>query len=66
MYLGLQLCREVERQSLANLHILGSRMGDCAQTTVYRLTDQKEGNVKIGNTKYRYNHRCDDILTDLV
>lgn len=51
---GLQLCREVERQSLANLHILGSRMGDCAQTAVYRLTDQKEGNVKIGNTKYRW------------
>ena len=29
-------------------------MNDCAQTAVYRLSDQKEGNVKIGTTKYRY------------
>ena len=52
--IGLQLCREVERESLANLHILGSRMGDCAQTAVYRLSDQKEGNAKIGTAKYRW------------
>ena len=52
--LGLQLCREVERQSLANLHILGSRMSDCAQTSVYRLSDVKEGNPKIGSAKYRF------------
>lgn len=51
---GLQLCREVERQSLANLHILGSRLGDCAQTAVYRLSDQKEGNPKLGAAKYSF------------
>lgn len=51
---GLQLCREVERQSLANLHILGSRLGDCAQTAVYRLSEQKEGNAKMGTVKYSF------------
>lgn len=29
-------------------------MGDCAQTAVYRLSDQKEGNAKIGTAKYRW------------
>eukprot|EP00596_Hydrurales_sp_CCMP1899_P000893 CAMPEP_0119043022 /NCGR_PEP_ID=MMETSP1177-20130426/16353_1 /TAXON_ID=2985 /ORGANISM="Ochromonas sp, Strain CCMP1899" /LENGTH=300 /DNA_ID=CAMNT_0007010187 /DNA_START=188 /DNA_END=1087 /DNA_ORIENTATION=- len=51
---GLQLCRDVERQSLANLHILGSRMGDCAQTAVYRLSDQKDGNTKLGLAKFSF------------
>jgi hypothetical protein len=51
---GLQLCREIERRSLANLHIIGSRMGDCAQTAVYRLSDQKEGTSKVGQAKYTF------------
>jgi hypothetical protein len=34
---GLQLCREVETQSFANLHILGSKIGDCAQTAIQKL-----------------------------
>eukprot|EP01039_Chlorochromonas_danica_P011686 gene11686-13114_t len=51
---GLQLCREVERQTLANLHIIGSRLGECAQTAVYRLSDRKEGDAKIGNAKYSF------------
>ena len=52
-YQGLQLARDIERQSLANLHILGSKMGDCAQTAVYRLSEQKEGDSKLGAVKYR-------------
>ena len=39
---GLQLCREVETQSLANLHILGSKMGDCAQTAIQRLSEKRD------------------------
>lgn len=51
---GLQLCREVERQSLANLHIIGSKLSECVQTAVYRLSDRKEGDAKIGNAKYSF------------
>jgi len=29
-------------------------MGDCAQTAVYRLSEQKEGEAKLGAVKYRY------------
>ena len=43
----------MERQSLANLHILGSKMGDCAMTARYRLSDYKEGDSKLGTAKYR-------------
>jgi len=39
---GLQLCREVETQSLANLHILGSKIGECAQTAIFRLSGSGE------------------------
>ncbi len=49
---GLQLSREVERQSMANLHILGSKLGECVQTAVYRLSDRKEGDPKMGSAKY--------------
>jgi len=42
---GLQLCREVETQSLANLHILGSKMGECAQSAIHRLGDRREGDA---------------------
>lgn len=52
--LALQLCREVERQSLANLHIIGSKLSECAQTALYRLSDRKEGDSKLGTVKYRY------------
>jgi len=51
---GLQLVREIERQSLANLHILGSKMSDCAQTAIYRLSEGKEGDANMGTVKYRF------------
>jgi hypothetical protein len=51
---GLQVCREVERHSLANLHILGSRMSDCARTAIYHLSDRREGELKMGAMKYRF------------
>lgn len=50
---GLQVCRDLERQSVANLHILGSKIGECMQTAVYRLSDRKEGDPKLGMCKYR-------------
>ena len=52
---ALVLCREIERQSLMNLmNFLGSKLGDCAQTAVYRLSDRKEGNAKFGAVKYSF------------
>ena len=51
---GLAVVKEVERQSLANLHILGSKLGDCARTAVYRLSDRKEGVAKSGCAKYSF------------
>lgn len=50
---GLQVCRDLERQSFANLHILGSKLGECMQTSVFRLSDRKEGDPKMGQLKYR-------------
>ena len=50
---ALQLCREVERQSMLNLHVLGSKLGECVLTAVYRLSDKKEGDPKMGTVKYR-------------
>lgn len=50
---ALQLCRDVERQSMANLHIIGSKLSECAQTAVYRLSEKKEGDPKLGGVKYR-------------
>lgn len=51
-YVGLPLCREIERQSMANLHILGSKLGECMQTAVHRLSDKKEGDPKFAAAKY--------------
>ena len=53
---GLPLCRELERQSLTNLHIFGSRMGDCAKTALYHLSERKEGDVNYAATKYRFKY----------
>lgn len=50
---GLQLARDLERQSLANLHILGSRVVDCAQAMLYRLSDRREGDAKAACLKFK-------------
>lgn len=44
----------MEHQSLANLHILGSRMGDCAKAMLYRLSDKLEGDAQYATTKFKY------------
>ena len=49
--------KELEHQSLKNLHILGSKMGDCASVAVARLsTDVKLGvtSNSSNNQKFRY------------
>lgn len=38
----LDLAREVERQSLMNLHEVGSKMSDCARTATLILADKKD------------------------
>ncbi len=50
---GLQLARDLERQSLANLHIFGSRIVDCAQAMLYRLSDRREGDAKAACLKFK-------------
>lgn len=54
---ALVLCREIERQSMMNmnlLHLMGSKLGECVQTAVYRLSGRTEGNPKMGNNKYSF------------
>ena len=51
---GLEICREIELQSLSNLHILGSKLGDCAQTALYHLSDGVEGSVSLAQNKYSF------------
>jgi hypothetical protein len=51
---ALDALREVERQALSNVHILGSRLGDSARTAVYRLSDKKEGDARSGFSKYSF------------
>ena len=54
--------KELEHQSLMNLHILGSKMGDCAHIAVVRLSAPSSdslGNRKgllsqAENQKFRY------------
>lgn len=50
---GVQLAKDTERQSMANLHILGSRVGDCAQAMLYRLSDKREGDPKAAALKFK-------------
>lgn len=33
--------------------MLGSKLGECMQTAVYRLSERKEGDAKMGAVKYR-------------
>ena len=49
----MQLARDMERQSMANLHILGSRVCDCAQAMLYRLSDKREGDAKAAAVKFK-------------
>ncbi len=51
---ALSQMKEIEKQSLANLHILGSKLSDCARTAVCRLSDYREGEPKLGNMKYSF------------
>lgn len=58
--------KELEHQSLKNLHILGSKMGDCASVAVARLsTDVKLGAsaTNSNNQKFRYVIRTVFITT---
>lgn len=47
---------------MANLHILGSKLGECMQTAVHRLSEKKEGDPKFANAKYR----CGDFFCHVI
>ena len=49
---GLQLFRDIDRQCKSNLHTIGSRLGECAQTAIHRLSDRREGDPNFAQTKY--------------
>ena len=51
---ALKQVKEIERQSLTNLHMLGSKLDDCAKAAVYRLSDYKEGQPRLGNLKFSF------------
>lgn len=55
---ALQLCKEIERESLANMHVLGSRMCECSQTAIFRLGDKRDisnhYDTKIAVAKYSF------------
>lgn len=50
--------KELEHQSLKNLHILGSKMGDCASVAVARLSVDSKTPLGASNSspnqKFRY------------
>lgn len=49
----LEQMKIIEKQSFANLHIIGSKISDCAQTIIYRVTNGSEGDINYSNTKYK-------------
>lgn len=44
--------KQIEQQSFANLHIIGSKISDCAQTAIYRISNGADGGVSYSTTKY--------------
>lgn len=61
---GLQIMRELEAQSLANLHTMGSNLSECAQVSIYLLSDGKESGSSAFNTSllengnsYKYSYK---------
>lgn len=47
--------KELEHQSMKNLHILGSKMGDCASAAVARLSvDNKNGTGSLNNNSQKF------------
>jgi len=51
---GLAVCRELSHQADARLHILGSCLGDSAQTAVHHLSSGREGDRSKASRKYRF------------
>ena len=50
---GLAIVRDLEKQSVAQMHVLGSRMADCAQAALYRISLHKEGDRQFATSKFR-------------
>lgn len=59
---GLQLCREVDRQTMANLHIFGSKLGECVNTAIHRLSEKREGDPKMGTSKYSFKYGTKPVM----
>lgn len=51
---GFQLFRDIDIQSQSNVHIIGSKIGECAKTAIYKLSDRREGDVKYSLAKYNF------------
>jgi len=51
---ALDQMKIIEGHSFANLHIIGSKIGDCAQTSIHRLTNGTEGDPSYSTAKYSF------------
>jgi hypothetical protein len=51
---GLGICQHLESQASATLHIMGSQLGECAQTSLYLLSQGNEGDSESADRKYRF------------
>ncbi len=51
---GMEVCRDLVSRAEQNLHILGSRISDCAQTALYILSEGVEGEAEKASEKYRF------------
>jgi hypothetical protein len=51
---ALEQMKIIERASFANLHIIGSKIGDCAQTVIHRITSGAEGDASYSTSKYSF------------
>ena len=51
---ALNLMKEIERQSLTSFHMLGSKLGECAQTAVNQMSDYKEAKSSARTMKFRF------------
>lgn len=54
---GVKLLQEIERQNKANLSLGGTRVAECAETAVLRLTGCKDPKVALRKYKYKWGNK---------
>lgn len=54
---GCELLRDIERDHKANLNLGGTRVAECAETAVLRLTGSRDPKIALRKYKYRWGNR---------